>query len=80
MVLITSACGEGSDEPECTHDIARAFGSRINKVCKLKRTLKLFLTSSVTGNARMSDYKRLFWICDKTKSHVCMPFSHDPDT
>ena len=25
-------------------------------------------------------YKRLFRICDKTKSHVCLPFSHDPDT
>ena len=29
MVLITSACGEGSDEPACTHDLARAFTSRI---------------------------------------------------
>ena len=28
----------------------------------------------------MSDYKRLFRICDKTKSHGCMPFSHDPVT
>ena len=37
MVLITSACGECSDEPACTHDLARAFGSRINKVCKLKK-------------------------------------------
>ena len=34
MVLITSACGEGSGEPACTHDIARAFAFRINKVCK----------------------------------------------
>ena len=42
MVLITPACGEGSDEPACMHDLARAFGSRINKVCKLKNTLKLF--------------------------------------
>ena len=42
MVLIMSVCGEGSDEPACTHDLARAFGSRINKVCKLKKTLKLF--------------------------------------
>ena len=25
MVLITSACGEGSDEPACVHDLARAF-------------------------------------------------------
>ena len=31
MVLITSACGEGSDEPACTHDLARAFTSCINK-------------------------------------------------
>ena len=38
MVLITSACGEGSDEPACTHDLARAFASRINKVWKLKIT------------------------------------------
>ena len=42
MVLITSACGEGFDEPASTHDLARAFGSRINKVCLLKKTLKLF--------------------------------------
>ena len=27
MVLITSACGEGSDEPACTDDLARAFAS-----------------------------------------------------
>ena len=38
MVLITSACGEGSGEPACTHDFARDFASRINKVCKLKKT------------------------------------------
>ena len=38
MVLITSACGEGSDEPVYTHDLARAFASRINNVCKLKKT------------------------------------------
>ena len=38
MVLIASACGKGSDEPACTHDPARAFTSRINKVCKLKKT------------------------------------------
>ena len=53
MVLITSACGEGSDEPACTHDVARDFASRINKVCKLKKT-------SLSGHARMSDFKRLF--------------------
>ena len=80
MVLITSACGEGFDEPACTHDLARAFASRINKVCKLKKTPNNFKTSSLSGHARMSDYKRLFRICGKTKSHVCMPFSHNPDT
>ena len=37
MVLITSACGEDSDKPACTHDLARAFTSHINKVCKLKK-------------------------------------------
>ena len=26
MVLITSACGEGSDEPAYVHDLARALG------------------------------------------------------
>ena len=80
MVLITSACGEGSDEPACTHDLVRAAASRINKVCKLKNTPNNFFTSGLSGHARKSDYKRLFRICDKTKSHVCMPFSHDPDT
>ena len=43
MVLITSACGEGSDEPVCTHDLARAFASRIIKACKLKKTPNNFL-------------------------------------
>ena len=38
IVLITSASGEGSDEPACTHDLARAFASQIIKVCKLKKT------------------------------------------
>ena len=80
MVLITSACGEGSDESACTHDVARALASRINKVCKLKKTPNNFETSSCPGHARMSDYKRLFRICGKTKSRVLMPFSHDPDT
>ena len=37
-VLITSVCGEGSDEPACTHDLARDFASHINNVCKLKKT------------------------------------------
>ena len=38
MVRIASAGGQGSDEPACTHDLARAFASRINKECKLKKT------------------------------------------
>ena len=38
MFLSTSACGEGSEEPACTHDLARAMAFRINKVCKLKKT------------------------------------------
>ena len=76
MVLITSACGGGSDKPACTHDLARAFASHIYKVCKLKKTPNIFKTSSPSGHARMSDFKRLF----RTKSHVCMPFSHNPDT
>ena len=38
VVLITSACDEGSDEPACTPDLARAFPFRINNVCKLKKT------------------------------------------
>ena len=42
MVRITSTCDEGSDEPACTHDLARAFASRINKVCKLKKTQNNF--------------------------------------
>ena len=29
MVRITSACYEGSDMPACTHDLERAFASRI---------------------------------------------------
>ena len=80
MVLITSACGEGSYETACKHDLARAFASRINKVCKLKKAPKNFWTSNLSRHTRMSKYKRLFRICDKTKSHACMPFSHDPDT
>ena len=80
MILVTSTCGEGSHEPACIHDLARAFASRINKVCKLKKTPNNFWTSSPSGHARMSDYYRLLRICDKTKSHVCTPFSHDPDT
>ena len=38
MVLVKSACDEGANEPACMHDLARAFASRINKVCKLKKT------------------------------------------
>ena len=80
MVLITFACGEGSDEPACTHDLARAFASCINKVCKLKKTSNNLKTSSRSGHASISDYKRLYRLCGKTKSHSCTPFSHDPDT
>ena len=32
IVLITSACGEGSDEPAYTHDLARAFKSFSHKL------------------------------------------------
>ena len=39
---VTSARGEGSGKPTCMHDLARAFASRINKVCKLKKTLNKF--------------------------------------
>ena len=60
MVLITLACGEGSDKPACTHYLARAFASRINKVFKLKKTPNNLLNSSLSGHTRMSDYKRLF--------------------
>ena len=56
MVLVTSASGEGSDEPACMHDLARAFASRINKVCKLKKTPNNFKTSSPSGHSRMSYY------------------------
>ena len=42
MVLITSACGEGSDEPACTYALARALASRTNKVCKFKKTRNNF--------------------------------------
>ena len=38
IVLITSACGEDFDEPAFAHDLARAFASRINILCKLKKT------------------------------------------
>ena len=40
MVLVTSACGEGSYEPAYMHDFGRAFASRINKVCTLKKVSK----------------------------------------
>ena len=53
MVFVTSACDEGSDKTACMHDIARAFASRINKVCKLKKTPHKCKTF---GHARMSDY------------------------
>ena len=41
MVLITSARGEGSDEPACTHDLARALAFRINEVCKFRHLVSL---------------------------------------
>ena len=49
MVLFTSACGKDSDEPACTHGLARAFASRINEECKLKKTPNNFKTSSHSG-------------------------------
>ena len=48
MVLIISTCGEGSDEPACTHVLVRAFASCIIKVCKLKKTPNNFNTSIVS--------------------------------
>ena len=56
LVLITSACGRGSDEPACTHNLARVFASRISKVCKLKKTPNNFKTSSPSGHSRLGDY------------------------
>ena len=84
MVLITSACGECPDELACTHDLARVFASRINKVCKLKKSLNNFKTSSLSGHARMSDYKTeafsdMGYGIKPNLMFVC-PFSHDPDT
>ena len=38
LVLLTSACGEGSYEPVLYHGLARAFASRIYKVGMLKKT------------------------------------------
>ena len=43
MMVLTSVCGEGSDEPACKHDLARDFASSINKVCKLKKDTEHFL-------------------------------------
>ena len=74
MALITSACGEGSDEPACTHDLARAFASRINKVCKLKKTPNNFQTSSLSGQARMSDYKSFFGYAIRPNLMFVCPF------
>ena len=75
MVLVTSTCVEGSREPACIHDLARAFASRINKVCKLKKTPNNFWTSSPSGHARMSDYERLLRICDDQISFLYALFS-----
>ena len=74
MVLITSACGESSDEPACTHDLVRAFASCIYKVCKLKKTPNNFKSSSLSGHARMSDYKRLFEYVIRPNLMVVYPF------
>ena len=52
MVLITSAYGEGSDEPVCTHDLARAFAFS-HKQCGQVEDDSRQLRS---GHARMSDY------------------------
>ena len=56
VFLNTWACGKESDEPACTHDLDRAFTSRINKVCKLKKTQNNYKTFSLSGHARMSNY------------------------
>ena len=53
--LDDGSCGKGSDGPACMHDLARAFTSRINKVCKLKKTPNNLKTSSPSGHARMGD-------------------------
>ena len=59
-----------------THDLARAFAFSHKQCVQVEDDSKQLRS----GHARMSDYQRLFWICGKTKSRVCMPFSHDPDT
>ena len=74
MVLITSASGKGSDESACTHDLARAFASRINKVCKLKKAPNNFETSSLSGHTRMSDYKKLFGYAIRPNLMFVSPF------
>ena len=57
MVLITSACGEGSDEPACTHDLARAFSSHIKQNMHVEEDSEQLLDmSSLSGHARMGDY------------------------
>ena len=56
LVLITSACIRGSDEPACTDNLARVFASHISKVCKLKKTPNNFKTSSLSGHSRLGDY------------------------
>ena len=56
MVLITSACGEGSDEPACMHDLARAFASRINKVYKLISKFQVGLKSLLRQGLSEPDF------------------------
>ena len=52
MVLITSACGEGSDEPACTHDLARAFAFSHKQCVQVQDDSKQLRS----GHARISDY------------------------
>ena len=52
MVLITSACGEGSDEPACTHDLARAFAFSHKQCVQVEDDSKQLRS----GHARISDY------------------------
>ena len=70
MVLITSACGDGSDEPACTHDLARAFASHIKQSMQVEEDSNNFWISSLAGHVRMNDYKRFGQI-----SCLCAIFS-----
>ena len=72
MVLITLAYDKGSDKPACTHDLARTFTA-------LRKSMQVEEDSKPSGHSRMGDYMRLLQKCDKTKSRICMHFSHNPD-